>query len=742
MTRHKDEDHIFSRRTFVRRMRWAPLLFLPAPLHASPFPSILPETTGDGTSTFPFADFRLTPHYPAKSPLDDVLRLVAPGADGYVTEKYAFEIIRRLNEWSQGLKATPPALAILAKFLDASVEAIPLVPTQENTVRSGNGIEVIRRQFSTNVVAGRERFLREIKTYLTPMARVETAEFEIVGIEETAGSPPKVHIDIRYDIVGLRTDNGREERIGHWLTLWTRDESNAWQVLRWEATEETLSRAREPVFIDITSQALGQTESYKNQLLHGVDYWRTVLDGACGIDVYGNNGLAVGDFDSDGLDDLYVCQHAGLPNRLYHNRGDGTFEDVTEKAGVDVLDSTASALFADFENKGRQDLLVVCGSGPLLFLNQGNGKYSVKRDAFQFVRPPQGTFTHAAIADYDGDGRLDIYFCLYSYYVGLDQYHYPAPYFDARNGPPNFLLHNEGNATFVDRTAATGLNAENDRYSFACAWGDYKSNGRPDLYVANDFGRSNLYRNNGDGTFTAVAADSHVDDAGAGMSACCFDFDGDGNQDIYVANMWSATGLRVSQQKRFHEKDPENIRTLYRQHARGNSLYRNLGNGKFKNVSDQAGVAMGRWAWSSDAWDFDHDGYPDLYIANGYISGPESSGSEIKDVSSFFWRQVVGKSPQNFFPSAKYENGWNAINELIRSDATWNGYERNVFCANNRYGTFSDVSGVIGLDFPDDSRAFALADLDHDGRLEIILKNRNAPQLRILHNAMKELGTA
>ena len=75
---------------------------------------------------------------------------------------------------------------------------------------------------------------------------------------------------------------------------------------------------------------------------------------------------------------------------------------------------------------------------------------SIKRDAFKFKSPPQGTFTHAALADYDGDGRLDIYFCLYSYYLGLDQYHYPVPYFDARNGPPNFLLHNEGNATFVD----------------------------------------------------------------------------------------------------------------------------------------------------------------------------------------------------------------------------------------------------------------------------------------------------
>ena len=122
--------------------------------------------------------------------------------------------------------------------------------------------------------------------------------------------------------------------MGHWLTRWSRSETHGWQALRWQATGETLARAREPIFIDVTAQAFGQTASYKNQMLRGVDHWRTVLDGACGIDVYGNNGVAVGDFDNDGFDDLYVCQPAGLPNRLYRNRGDGTFEDVTEQAGV------------------------------------------------------------------------------------------------------------------------------------------------------------------------------------------------------------------------------------------------------------------------------------------------------------------------------------------------------------------------------------------------------------------------
>jgi len=742
MTRYKDEEHALSRRGFLKKMRWSPVLFLPAPLQARALQPVLGENPADRHSSFHFADLRFIPHYPARSPLDEVLRKVAPGADEYVTEKYAFEIMLVLKEWSRGLQAAPPALGVLGRFVDAAIEGASLVPIEQRALRSGNGIEVLRRKFGSNAVLGRERFLEEIRSYLAAMRHVETAEFEIVGIEEIAGSVPTVGVNIRYDFVATRTDMGREERIGRWRTQWSRDESNAWRVRRWEATEETLSRAQEPIFIDVTSQALGGTESYQKQMLHGVDYWRTVLDGACGIDVYGNNGLALGDFDNDGLDDLYVCQPAGVPNRLYRNRGDGTFEDVTETAGVGVLDGTASALFADFENKGLQDLLVVCGSGPLLFVNQGNGKFLWKRDAFRFLRPPQGTLTHAAVADYDGDGRLDVYFCLYSYYLGLDQYHYPAPYFDARNGPPNFLLHNEGNGVFEDRTEAAGLNVENDRYSFACAWGDYNSDGLPDLYVANDFGRSNLYRNDGNGKFTSVSTEAGVEDVGAGMSASWFDFDNDGKQDVYVANMWSAAGLRVSEQKIFHEKEPENIRALYRQHAGGNSLYRNLGNGKFQNVSHAAGVDMGRWAWSSDAWDFDHDGYPDLYIANGYISGPETAGRDEGDVGSFFWRQVVAKSLSNAMPSVNYELGWNAINELIRSDASWNGLERNVFYANNRDGTFSEISGTVGLDFPDDSRSFGLADLDHDGRLEVVLKNRNAPQLRILRNTMKDIGNS
>ena len=737
MARQDKKNGKVSRRAFLGGLGYAPLFFLPSPIDPTLLRSVAPSVVGAHAPTFPFSEQRLTPHYPAKWPLDDVLRYVPPGSDEYVAEKYAAEIAQRLEQWALGLKADARASNELKSILAPSLRAASLVPQAEKTLRSGYGVEVVRREFPGEPALGRERFLDEVRTYLAAFEAVVTAEFEITAIKQTASSPLSAHIEIRYELVGTRRNQGREQRIGRWVTEWLVDQTGAWQAFRWTATAETLSRARLPVFHEVTAEALGRTESYRNQLLRGTDYWRTVLDGACGIDVYGNTGIAAGDFDGDGRDDLYVCQPPGLPNRLYRNCGDGTFEDVTDAAGVGLLDGSACALFADFENRGHQDLLVVCGSGPLLFRNQGNGRFLLKPDAFRFANPPTGTFTHAATADYDGDGRLDVYFCLYSYYPGLDQYHYPVPYFDARNGPPNFLLHNEGDGVFEDRTEAAGLNVDNDRYTFACVWGHSSSSGSPDLYAVNDFGRNNLYRNNGDGTFTVISAEARVDDVGAGMSACWLDYDNDGHQDIYAAGMWVAAGLRIFGQSVFHGKESVETRALYQRHMLGNSLYRNLGEGRFRNAAIEAGVEMGRWAWSTDSWDFDHDGFPDLYVANGYITG-----SRDRDVSSFFWRQVVSKSPQTAIPSESYERGWNAINELIRSDATWNGRERNIVFANNRDGTFSDVSGIVGLDFPDDSRSFALADLDLDGRLEIVLKNRTAPQVRILHNAMSDLGSS
>ena len=672
-------------------------------------------------------ELHLHPHYRSPLPLDAILARIPPGSDQFITEKYAAEIAAVLETWSSDLRRSPESISAIGNVLAKDFSGVSLASIQSRLVRSGP-INVWKNSFPETTVSN-ETFLRDLKAYLSPFSQIFTAEFQITGIEANL---PRIVMRIRYDLVASGANFHREQRTGYWELEWQEDDSHYF-LKHWKALDETCSRTTAPAFADIASIALGRNPSYKDQLLHGSDYWRTVLDGACGIDVYAHNGVCVGDIDNDGFDDLYICQPAGLPNRLYRNLGDGTFEDITDSSGVGVLDNTSCALFVDIDNDGRQDLVVVRTDGPVLFLNQGNGKFRQKVDAFKFATPPRGTFTGAAAADYDRDGWLDLYFCLYNFYQGTGQYRYPLPYFDANNGPPNFLLRNNRDATFTDVTAEAGLDQNNTRYSFCCGWNDYNRDGWPDLYVVNDFGRKNLYRNNGNGTFTDVAAETGVEDVGAGMSVCWFDYNNDGVEDLYVANMWTAAGERISTQENFQPSAPPGTRALYQKHAMGNSLLRNNGN-RFADVTGSASVGMGRWAWSSDAWDFDHDGFLDLYIANGMVSGPLQD-----DLNGFFWRQTVSNSPNDANPSKPYEEGWNAINSVIREDGTWSGYERNVFYVNNRDGTFSDISGAVSLDFLEDARSFALADFDRDGRQEVFLKNRNAPQLRLLKNVMAEL---
>ena len=687
--------------------------------------------------------------------LERFIQKLDPASDDFPSEVYAAEISNTLARWTDSLRQSPRETSAISSDLSEDLAACSWQPSRVDPLRSSGALKIERRFFQGAPSRGQQDFLKSWSKYLSTFAKLDVVELEIFGVRITSDSPLRIETDLRCDLVGSGIDGSREQRVGSWVIAWRRNEpfpgklandqrsdpTPRWTVEKWIANSELRSSLIGPGFREITTDCLAADEPGTVQLGTGIDDWRGVLDAASGIDVYGNHGIAVGDIDGSGFDSFYVCQPSGLPNRLYRNRGDGTFEDITEHSGTGILDGTASALFVDFQNRGKQDLLVVRTGGPLLFSNAGHGRFEPQPDAFHFARPPQGTFTSAAVVDYNRDGLLDIYLCVYSYYQGLNQYQFPSPYYDAQNGPPNFLFRNRGDGTFEDVTVASGMDQNNNRFSFAAAWCDFDNDGWPDLYVANDFGRKNLYHNNGDGTFTDAADRAGVEDYGPGMSTCWIDYDNDGLQDVYVANMWLPEGKRITENDRFLAGVDPGVRALYRKHNAGNSLYRNASKGSsrlgFEDKTADCGAAMGRWSWSCATWDFDNDGYSDLYVANGFVSGVNRF-----DLQSFFWRQVAQRSMSSAGISPEYEMAWNAVNELIRADYSWSGYQRNVFYANNHDGTFSDISGVLGLDLIDDSRAYGLSDFDHDGRLEFVLKNRTAPQLRILRNDMDGLGNS
>jgi Flp pilus assembly protein TadD/peroxiredoxin len=697
------------------------------------------------------------------------LKYLDPGNDAFPAERDAIELEAQLRAWGDALRAAPGRAAELTRpLLATDFRGARLLPDDEGRAAAKIHLEVTRahdlpRELSLDARA----FAAELQRFVDGLGGIRVAEFHVVSIDT---STPLVRTDVRYDVAGSGEDIWRAERVGTWRMSWRRT-GEAWRVVEWAAASNVTSRAARPVFTEITSQALGSNDAFVRQLNIDLDAWMATLDSVLTRDTNGHHGVSVGDVDGDGLEDLYVAQPAGLPNRLFRALGDSTFVDVTERAGVGVLDDTAQSLFADIDNDADQDLVLSTGTKPLLFSNDGNGRFTHVPDAFRFERPLQGLLTSMSMADYDRDGFLDLYLCVYSYFYGAgeEKAGTPAPYHDARNGPPGVLFRNDGRGRFVDATRDAGLDEGNDRYHFAAAWADYDGDGWTDLLVANDFGTKNLYRSRGrrDGrvTFEDVAAKAGVLDHGAGMSAAFFDYDNDGLLDIYTGNMWSASGRRVTASPAFMPDAPPEVRALYRRHARGNALLRNRGDGTFEDTTLGARAEMGRWAWSSDALDFDNDGWQDIYIVNGMLSrdapvdragdsvGPprartreqQALGSAAPgavretDLEGFFWRQVVARSPLTRAKGTPYDDAWRAINQLLIHQSIASR-QRNVFLRNDGKGKFDEISGAVGLDLDQDGRSFAVLDLDRDGDSDLaVMAARQAPHLRVFRN---DLATA
>ena len=244
MSHRRKESQAISRRTFLKQMQWAPVFLLPAPIQHSLNRSGLRRIAADQVSQFPFSDIRLTPHYPAKSPLDGILRLASPGADEYVIEGFVSELTGGLKEWSRDLKLKSPAEVTLGKFVDPAIQFTSLIPVREFPLRPGDRIEVLRREFGPGLSSGRERFVEEMKKYLGPLRASGNRRLRDIPVQPgcrltARRSKPRFATNLW---VRERTDCARNVlapgALGGRAIHRTPGE-----FLKWSATEETVSRA-------------------------------------------------------------------------------------------------------------------------------------------------------------------------------------------------------------------------------------------------------------------------------------------------------------------------------------------------------------------------------------------------------------------------------------------------------------------------------------------------------------------
>ncbi len=326
------------------------------------------------------------------------------------------------------------------------------------------------------------------------------------------------------------------------------------------------------------------------------------------------HGVAVADVDGDGLLDVFTTSQG--QNFLFLNLGDGRFENRAAAAGLKITLNGSGALFLDYDNDGDSDLFVATLGDQMLFESRlvPDGTLTfVDVSAASGVDLPAQGFS-ASAADVNGDGYPDIHVASYNRY-GLVM---PNSWSRATNGTPNLLFVNRGDGTFAEQGAAWGV--ADSRWSYAAHFVDLDDNGRQDFYLANDFGENAVYLNRGD-RFEDVAAAMGMLDPGNGMGVSVGDYDNDGHLDLHVTNMSSTAGNRII--KRLFPDSASHLdeTRVLNKLAAGNTVFHNLGDGRFEDVSAAIGPFAGGWAWGGGFLDFDNDGWQDIHSPNGFVSG-------------------------------------------------------------------------------------------------------------------------
>ncbi len=427
-------------------------------------------------------------------------------------------------------------------------------------------------------------------------------------------------------------------------------------------------------------------------------------------------GIAVLDFDGDGREDFFIAGGAG--NFLFRNKGDGTFEEVAERAGVKGPASKegVGALAFDYDNDGLQDLYVTYFDGPnLLFHNRGDG-------TFEEVGVMAGVAlsdwcTSAAAFDYDRDGFPDLYVLVY----GRPEH---GPNTKANNASPNHLFHNNGDGTFTDTTVASGTG--DTGWGLAVASFDADEDGWPDLYIANDFGAHVLLHNGQDGTFANVAKAAGVQDDGFGMGVTVADFDGDGHLDLYVSNYsyperWFLHDRRFPMPPFPYSLARPIVSRKLSELARGSSLFRWTGPLKFERTSNAADVWDTSWSWGAVFVDAFLRGRPDIFVVNGMVAGQSR-----KEHETDFWN-AMSRNWMEMEKKGTPPGDWG-------DESLW-GHLPKRFYANLDGHRFADVAGIVGLSSEGNQRGVVVLDVNGDGAPDLLAAGfLQPPQLWVNQN--------
>ena len=555
-----------------------------------------------------------------------------PSKDGWDSEHFANKASDQLSLIALIIKGADPDAD--NKLVTEKVLFTTIRPETLDLIYSDKDFHVYRqnaKSLTTN--KGAELFLKNLNNSETSASEEIQVKFKIIDVELSKNEFKSTQLCS----VSFRTKESITDERSVWEITWDVNQKKELKIssLNVRDYERTIRKSPEKLFSDCTESIFSGNSSYEEQLSKGVNEWLEKLPAYAMLNRFGTPGMALGDINGDGLEDLYLCQEPGIPNKLFLQNKNGTLKDISKEWKVDWLEDSRSALLVDLDNDGDRDLAVAMYGNIVIAVNEGN---EIGFEIVDVIATSESTSSLSA-ADYDLDGKLDIYVCCYAPNKSSDALAVQSMgataqrfvYHDDNNGPENFLLKNETDSgktiSFRNVTNETSINTNNRRWSFAASWEDFDIDGDPDLYVANDYGRNNLYRNDG-GTFKDVAAELGVEDSASGMSVTWADYDLDGRQDLYVSNMFSAAGSRITSQKEF--KPDADIGTLkrFRRFTRGNTLFRNTTEG-FIDTSESAGVTMGRWAWGSRFVDLNNDGWQDLVVANGYLSSADSSTGDL-----------------------------------------------------------------------------------------------------------------